>query len=259
MENTSIYRLATKAFKEISQSEERLFFNAFKDYLKDKKMFFGHFTNLDFYFFFFYCYFMWRAKRVLSFEEVNGLMNNVEMVELIYTSFDEVEETCSGCEGDGEEECPNCDGEKYVECSECDGTGMEGDEECYQCEGTGRLECGICDGDGSLTCEYCDGSGQEVNTSVKGITKHLTFTTDEDEKDMVFKSYENSEKLNEDVANKLNYLANPFDSQISLMDTMNLEEFEYYVDNIITNPEKIGWLIRNLYYLDQSPLYIYER
>jgi len=114
MENTSLYRLATKALKEISQSEENLFFNVFKDYLKDKKMFFGHFTNLDFYFFFFYCYFMWRAKRVLSFEEVNGLMNNVEMAELIYTSFDEVEETCSECEGDGEEECPNCDGEKYV-------------------------------------------------------------------------------------------------------------------------------------------------
>lgn len=259
MENTSLHRLASKAFKEISQSDEKLFFNVFNDYLKDKKPFFGHFTNSDFYFFFFYCFFMWRAKSVLSFEEVTDLMSNVMMAELIYTSFEEVEEICSECEGDGEEECPNCDGQKFVECTECDGSGMDGDEECYQCEGTGRLECDICDGEGSLTCEYCNGSGEEVNESVKGITKHLTFTTDEDEKDKVLMSYENSQKLDENEADKLNYLANPFDSQINLMDTMNLEEFEYYVDNITTSREGIGWLIRNLYYLDRSPHYIYER
>ena len=259
MENTSIYRLATKAFKEISQSNERLFFKTFKDYLKDKKMFFGHFTGLDFYFFFFYCYFMWSAKRVLSIEEVNDLMNNILMAELIYTDFDEeVMETCENCGGDGVEECVNCDGDKKVECPDCDGTGEVDGEECFNCSGMGEVECGVCDGDGSFECDYCEGLGQVTDESQKHVVKHIKFTTNEDEYQNVVKSYENSEILNEDIVDNLNYLAIPFDSTILAVDTLNLEADFYYVDDVVTNPERIGSLIKYLYYQDFSPDYNFD-
>ena len=258
MENTSIYRLATKALKKISRSEEKLFFKVFKDYLKDEKIFFQHFTNSDFYFFFFYCYFMWKAQRVLSFEEVDNLMKNVIMAEMIFTSFDEVMETCENCGGDGAEDCPNCDKGK-VECPDCDGMGeLEDGEDCFNCSGTGEVECSICDGEGTFECDYCDGKGEVEEEGQAGIVKHIKFTTNEDDYQNVVESYEKSEPLSENEVDNLTYLSVPFDSTIPFNDTYELDENSYYVQDLSTNTDRIGSLIKYVYYQDFPPGSIFD-
>lgn len=259
MENTTLHRLATKALRELSRGNEKNFISNFREYFKDKKIFFQHFTNSDFYFFFFYCYFMWKAQRVLSFDEVNNLMKNVIIAEIIFTSFDEVMETCDNCGGDGQEDCPNCENGK-VECPDCDGRGeLEAGEECFNCSGTGEVECSICDGEGGFECDYCNGLGEVEDERQAGIVKHIKFTTNEDDYQNVVDSYEKSEPLSEDKVDNLPYLSIPFDSSIQFSDTYELDENSYYVQDLSTNTDRIGSLVKMLYYHDHSPLYIFER
>lgn len=63
---------------------------------------------------------------------------------------EEVEETCSVCDGDGKEECRECGG--------------HGNFECFDCDGRGDESCSECDGGGQNYCRYCGGSG-EVESS----------------------------------------------------------------------------------------------
>ena len=249
MEKSTLHRLATKASRKMKRPTSRGvdFQSIFKYYLGEREMFFEHFSNLDFYYFFFYCYFMWSKGTALSQEELDELMNNVYVADIIDTNFYNVSETCSNCEGSGQEECINCGGEQTVECPECDGNGEDEEgEPCDVCEGSGIVPCSLCDGYGEYDCDQCDGTGEIEDESNMGFQYFFYFSTNSDEKNELLRSYQNNEPLaNDFISYKLESLGPRGEDEMPFNETQNYETPKYYVRDLVMNPQNVGLLIKD--------------
>jgi hypothetical protein len=176
MTNKLIYKTVKKlAPLYQSQNQYSDFDGIFKTFTKDYRTFFEHLSPESFYNLFAFAYFLWIENPDYTLEEIEERLPNTGFVFTYSNDYEDIEETCGNCDGDGEVDCDNCE-DGQVTCPSCDGEGVddEGDT-CEECNGSGEIECTWCHGTGQETCDVCDGSGEVENDYEVMVSNTATF------------------------------------------------------------------------------------
>ena len=246
MKKSSIYRTAVKLQPLFGNKDrDKPFYIVFNESFDSYKQYFQHYSNEAFFYLFFYSYLIWKKEDILSFEEINSLMENITLVSYFYTNYEAVDVECDECDGDGSLECYNCEKGK-VDCADCDGTGEIDGEPCSTCQGGETVECEICDGQGDVVCEECGGSGMVDSDEEIYVEGYLSFLTNKNDLENFENAQEKQEKLPENLFENSDETISWFTFLIPISVSTVYEESENFPNKIYLDPEYAGKLLKEV-------------
>lgn len=252
MKKSTIYKTAVKlqpAFKESDKTKK--FSIAFEGVLKNYKQFFMDYSNEDFYYLFFYCYFLWNIGKILPQEKLDSLIDDSALASEFSTTFEAYMVDCESCKGDGEEECYNCDDGEEV-CPECNGTGVDDEgEDCLVCHG-GTVSCDVCDGTGTLTCDDCNGGGEVESDDEVELEGRFVILNNKDDVEDFETALENNTPLL-----SLGEKISVFNLVMPMKISTDFEEGVHYPNKIYKNPERAGMLLKQVFIRNARDLEYY--
>jgi hypothetical protein len=256
MTNEKVYTIAKKLIsffpKEVNM---QYFLVRFKNLYTKQIAFFSLFDEESIFKLFVFIY---QLTQVDSNLDLNYLILKTEETKIVltfYTSYTDVFDTCSECDGDGTIDCDYCDGRGDYECSECDGSGQdeESDEECDNCKGTGNESCGNCDGDGSITCDNCGGTGEEEDYQEKSIEVYFEIS-DDAQVNSELNDYEGTiTPLSKVLDNRFKVL-NEYDVVVRTENFLEFPEDEKFVKQIFNRPKNKGMILQGMMSYSEFPI-----
>jgi hypothetical protein len=257
MKKSSIYRTAVK-LQPIFEKEVRVkpFYIVFRESFASYKQFFEHYSNEAFFYLFFYSYLIWKKGSILSFEEINSLLENITLVSYFMTNYEAIDVECNECKGDGTEDCYNCNRGK-LDCPDCDGEGEIDGEPCSTCQGGGTVECEICDGDGELFCEECSGTGTVESDEEVSIEANLSFLTNKNDLEIFEKAKDKKEKLPDTLFSNDSEIISWFKFPMPMGKSPDYEEGEEFPNKTYRSPEYAGKLLKEVFFRNGRDLEIY--
>ena len=221
MTNEKLYIIAKKLVSFFPSGENmETFLERFKYLYTKQNEFFSLFDEESIFKLFVFIY---QLTQVDSNLDLNYLILKTEETKIVltfYTSYTDVFDTCSACDGDGD------------------------------------VGCDYCDGDGSISCDTCDGTGEEEDWQEKSIEVYFEIS-DDAQVNSELNDYEGTTTpLSNVFENRLKVLQE-YDVTVRTETFLQFESDEKFVKQIFNRPKNKGMILQGIISYSEFPTPLY--
>lgn len=232
------------------------FTDQFKNLYSKQNQFFSFFDEESFFKLFVFIYQLTQKDSNFDLNYLILKTAETKIVLTFYTSYSEVLDICSECDGDGVVNCDYCDGKGEYECSDCDGYREIDGEPCFTCQGGGEVVCDYCEETGTTSCDNCDGTGEEDNWQQKKIEVYWEISDDTQINSELNNYEDTTSPLPQELDEHLKKLRE-YEVMVETENVLQFEKDEKFVKQIFNRPKNKGMILRGMISDSEFPTGLY--